>query len=115
MAFLEAPVMRTVARMELPSTRAAMTWACLAGVRRFMVLKNTSELGSGYGIEPEMSRNKIDKHNLILIKYVPEVKYEPLHCGSKGADSPLSREMRIFQNKYKGGPGFAEKVGMEEF
>jgi len=28
--------MRTVERIELPSTRAAITWACFAIVRRFM-------------------------------------------------------------------------------
>src|SRR5260370_28810071 len=114
MAFLEAPVMRTVARMELPSTRAAMTWACLAGVRRFMVLKNTSELGSGYGIEPEMSRNKIDKHNLILIKYVPEVKYEPLHCGSKRPDISLLRESKLLKTNWLGGKGLPKRLGWLE-
>src|SRR5260370_38274873 len=98
--------MRAVARMELPSTRAAMRWACVAGVRRFMVLKKTSELGSGYGIEPEMSRNKIDKHNLILIKYVPEVKYEPLHCGSKNGDIQPAGQMNLLQHKCTAGHGW---------
>ena len=42
--------MRTVARMELPSTRAAMTWACLAGVMRFMMTKE-------YGIPDYLSRH----------------------------------------------------------
>jgi hypothetical protein len=56
--------------MEFLSTRAAITRVRLAGVRRFMVWKTTSELGTDWHIEPGMSRNKIDKLRLILLGYV---------------------------------------------
>jgi len=57
-----------------------------------------------------MSRNKIDKCTLILIKYGLKVRYGPQLYGSKGADMPLSREMRLLQTKWQGGQGWPKRL-----
>ncbi len=43
MVFFATPVMRTVERMELPSTRAETTWTCCALLNLFILTLRLSE------------------------------------------------------------------------